>query len=149
ERAGFSTGGPGPQEEASCGALRPLGLGFPQGKKTKTGEGLMDSNLKGAKPVMPELAKLDATAQAELVAKGELTALDLVEAGISRIEQVNGQVNAVVATFYDKAREAAKGKLPQGPFTGVPNLVKDLDNLKGTSATSGSRFLAQNVSPET
>ncbi|MEQ8379013.1 amidase [Parvibaculum sp.] len=109
----------------------------------------MDSNLKGAKPVLPELAKLDATAQGDLVRKGELTALDLVEAGISRIEQVNGQVNAVVATFYDKAREAAKGKLPQGPFTGVPNLVKDLDNLKGTSATSGSRFLAQNVSPET
>ena len=109
----------------------------------------MDSNLKGGKPVLPELAKLDATAQAELVRKGELTALDLVEAGISRIEQVNGQVNAVVATFYDKAREAAKGKLPDGPFAGVPNLVKDLDNLKGTSATSGSRFLAQNVSPET
>nr|APC60439.1 Ami [Parvibaculum lavamentivorans] len=110
---------------------------------------MMDSNLKGAKPVMPELAKLDATAQAELVRKGELTALELVEAGISRIEQVNPQVNAVVETFYDRAREAAKGKLPEGPFTGVPNLVKDLDNLKGTRATSGSRFLAQNISPET
>ncbi|MDO9127057.1 MAG: amidase family protein, partial [Parvibaculum sp.] len=109
----------------------------------------MDSNLKGAKPVMPELAKLDATAQAELVRKGELTALELVEAGISRIEQVNPQVNAVVEKFYDRAREAAKGKLPEGPFTGVPNLVKDLDNLKGTRATSGSRFLAQNISPET
>ena len=109
----------------------------------------MDSNLKGGKPVMPELAKLDATAQAALVAKGEVTALELVEAGISRIEQVNPKINAVVGTFYDRAREAAKGKLPQGPFTGVPNLVKDLDNLKGTSATSGSRFLAQNISPET
>ena len=109
----------------------------------------MDSNLKGAKPAMPELAKLDATAQAELVAKGELTASDLVEAAISRIEQVNPKVNAVVSTFYDKAREAAKGELPDGPFKGVPGLVKDLDNLKGTGATSGSRFLAQNVSPET
>ncbi|MFN6943249.1 MAG: amidase, partial [Parvibaculum sp.] len=109
----------------------------------------MDSNLKGGKPIMPELAKLDATAQAALVAKGEVTALELVEAGISRIEQVNPKVNAVVSTFYDRACEAAKGKLPQGPFTGVPNLVKDLDNLKGTLATSGSRFLAQNISPET
>lgn len=109
----------------------------------------MDSNLKGGKPIMPELAKLDATAQAELVAKGDVTALELVEAGISRIEQVNPKVNAVVSTFYDRACEAAKGKLPKGPFTGVPNLVKDLDNLKGTLATSGSRFLAQNISPET
>ncbi|WP_293340427.1 amidase [Parvibaculum sp.] len=105
----------------------------------------------GLRPALaaPELAKLDALAQAELVAKGEMTALDLVNAGIERIEQVNPKVNAVVTEFYDRAREAAKGELPQGPFTGVPNLVKDLDNLAGTRATSGSRLFADNISKET
>src|SRR5690606_26658415 len=96
----------------------------------------------GLRPALaaPELAKMDALAQAELVVKGEMSALDLVNAGIERIEQVNPKVNAVVTEFYDRAREAAKGELPQGPFTGVPNLVKDLDNLAGTRATSGSRL---------
>ncbi|WP_339614353.1 amidase [uncultured Parvibaculum sp.] len=98
---------------------------------------------------MDELAKLDATAQAELVAKGEARPLELVEAAIARIEKVNPQVNAVVTTFYDKAREEAKAGPAKGPFTGVPNLVKDLDNLKGTKATSGCRLLAENISPET
>lgn len=105
----------------------------------------------GLRPALaaPELAKMDALAQAGLVAKGDLTALDLVNAGIERVEQVNGQINAVVTPFYDRARDAAKGDLPQGPFTGVPNLVKDLDNLAGTRATSGSRFFAENISKET
>ncbi|MBO6636382.1 MAG: amidase, partial [Parvibaculum sp.] len=105
----------------------------------------------GLRPALaaPDLAKMDALAQAELVRKGEMTALELVDAGIARIEQVNGEVNAVVTTFYERAREAAKGDLPEGPFTGVPNLVKDLDNLKGTRATSGSRLFAENISKET
>jgi amidase len=105
----------------------------------------------GFRPALaaPDLARLDALAQAGLVAKGELTALDLIDAGIARIEQVNPQVNAVVTTFYDRARGEAKGALPQGPFTGVPNLVKDLDNLEGTRATSGSRLFADNISKET
>ncbi len=105
----------------------------------------------GLRPALaaPELAKMDALAQAELVRNGEMTALELVEAGIGRIEQVNGEVNAVVTKFYERAREAAKGDLPEGPFTGVPNLVKDLDNLEGTRATSGSRLFAENISKET
>ena len=104
----------------------------------------------GLRPALAasELAKMDALAQAELVRNGEMTALDLVEAGIERVEQVNGQVNAVVTKFYDRAREAAQGELPHGPFTGVPNLVKDLDNLAGTRATSGSRLFAENISKE-
>ena len=110
----------------------------------------MDKGLKTkAEGAMPELAKLDATAQAGLVAKGEVSALELVEAAIDRIEQVNPQVNAVVSTFYDRAQELAKAGPAKGPFSGVPSLVKDLDNLKGTQATSGARFLAKNVSVET
>ncbi|MGH7897411.1 MAG: amidase, partial [Candidatus Binatia bacterium] len=73
-----------------------------------------------------ELAALDATAQAELVRRGELRAIELVEAAIARIERVNPELNAVVTPMFDLAREAARGALPDGPFTGVPFLLKDL-----------------------
>jgi len=76
--------------------------------------------------VNPELAGLDATAQAELVRSGEATPLELVEAAIERIEALNPQLNAVIHELYAEAREAATGDLPDGPFRGVPFLLKDL-----------------------
>ena len=69
---------------------------------------------------------LDATAQADLVRKGELTPKDLVEAAIARIEAVNPQLDAVLRTRFDQARADAAGDLPDGPFRGVPMLLKDL-----------------------
>ena len=50
---------------------------------------------------------MDATAQAELVAAGELTALELAEAAIERIEALDGPINAVVMRWFDHARELA------------------------------------------
>ncbi|HSE36377.1 MAG TPA: amidase family protein, partial [Blastocatellia bacterium] len=73
-----------------------------------------------------ELAGLDATAQAELVRKREVKPIELIDAAIERIERINPQINAVVTPMYDQARAAANGKLPDGPFTGVPFLLKDL-----------------------
>src|SRR3954465_4097772 len=73
-----------------------------------------------------DLARLDATAQAELVRKGEASPLELVDAAIERIEAANGEVNAVIHKLYDEGREAAAGDLPEGPFKGVPFLLKDL-----------------------
>jgi amidase len=73
-----------------------------------------------------ELARLDATAQAELVRKGEASPLELVDAAIERIEAANGEINAVIHKLYDEGREAAAGELPDGPFRGVPFLLKDL-----------------------
>src|SRR6476660_6843336 len=72
-----------------------------------------------------ELAFLDATAQAELVRRGEVTPAELVDAAIDRIEAVNPQLNAVIIPLYDKARAVAAGPLPDGPFRGVPFLLKD------------------------
>jgi amidase len=69
---------------------------------------------------------LDATAQADLVRRGELTATDLVEAAICRIEAVNPQLDAVLRTRFDQARTEAAGVLPDGPFRGVPILLKDI-----------------------
>ena len=94
-------------------------------------------------------AHLDAMAQAELVRKKEVTSLELVEAAIGRIEAVNGKVNAVVYEAFDMARAAAKGKLPDSPLSGVPYLIKDLDDVKGMRQTSGSRLFAEHMSDKT
>jgi amidase len=96
---------------------------------------------------LDELTWLDATAQAELVRKKEVTPLDLVEAAIARIEHLNPKLNAVVTPMFDLAREAAQGELPDGPFRGVPFLLKDiLGAYAGVTMTLGSRLL-QNYVP--
>ncbi len=69
---------------------------------------------------------MDATAMAELVGSGEASPSELVEAAIERVEQVNGELNAVIHPLFDEAREAARGEIPDGPFKGVPFLLKDL-----------------------
>ncbi len=92
---------------------------------------------------------LDATAQAELVAKGEVTALELTEAAIERIEASDESLNAVVIRWFDHARDVAQGDLPDGPFTGVPFLLKDLwSHYEGQVLTNGNQALkaAQPVS---
>jgi amidase len=73
-----------------------------------------------------EATWLDATAQADLVRRGEVSPKELVEAAISRIEAVNPQLDAVIRTRFDAARQEAEGDLPDGPFRGVPMLFKDL-----------------------
>ncbi|MGH9102939.1 MAG: amidase [Acidimicrobiales bacterium] len=76
---------------------------------------------------MDELALLDATAQAKLVRDGLATPAELVEAAIGRIEALNPVLNAVITSLYDKALAcAASPGLPDGPFRGVPFLLKDL-----------------------
>ena len=72
-----------------------------------------------------EYAFLDATAQADLVRTGDVTPAELVDAAIERIETVNPRLNAVIIPLYDKARAAASGGLVDGPFRGVPFLLKD------------------------
>jgi amidase len=69
---------------------------------------------------------LDATAQAELVRRGDISPKELVEAAIARVEAVNPHLDAVIRTRFDRARAEAAGDLPDGPFRGVPMLLKDL-----------------------
>ena len=73
-----------------------------------------------------EATWLDATAQADLVRRGEVSPKELVEAAIARIEAVNPKLDAVIRTRFDAARREADGDLPDGPFRGVPILFKDL-----------------------
>jgi amidase len=83
--------------------------------------------------------------QAELVRSGQVSSLELVEAAIARIEKINPMLNAVVHKLYDEGRAAAKGPLPDGPFTGVPYLIKDLSELEGAPLTYGSKLFEHNV----
>ena len=73
-----------------------------------------------------DLARMDATAQAELVSSGEASPVELLDAAIERMEKVNPEINAVIHDLSDDARAAAAGDLPDGPFKGVPFLLKDL-----------------------
>ena len=91
----------------------------------------------------------DGVGLGQMVAKGEVTPLELVDAAIERIERHNGALNAVVHTAYDEARERAKGPLPDGPFKGVPFLIKDLGMpVAGWPRTSGSKFARHIVDTE-
>ena len=75
-----------------------------------------------------ELSNLDATAQAALVASGEISALELVDAAIDRIERLNPALNCVIFPRYERARaEAASVRgSASAPFAGAPFLMKDL-----------------------
>jgi amidase len=81
---------------------------------------------------------LDATAQAELVRRGEVSPGELADAAIARIEQLSPRLGAVVSTRFEQARREAAGELPQGPFRGVPILFKDLGcTVQGEPASFG------------
>ena len=89
----------------------------------------------------------DGLGLAELVGKGEVSPSELVEESIARIERHNPKLNAVIYKAFDEARTAAKGKLSDGPFRGVPFLIKDIDlPVKGWPMTNGSAYLRNNVS---
>jgi amidase len=94
------------------------------------------------------LDEQDAVGLASLVAGGQVTARELAEASIARIEARNGTLNAVVADRFEAALgEADAG--PTGPLAGVPFLVKDLGcDVAGLPSTRGSRLWADNVATE-
>jgi amidase len=84
---------------------------------------------------------MDATAQAELVRSGEASPAELVDAAIERIEDLNPELNAVIHPLFEKAREAAASELPDGPFRGVPFVLKDLGpHSEGDPFHEGTKF---------
>lgn len=91
---------------------------------------------------MTDTTWLDATASAELVRSGQASPAELVEDAIARIERVNPQLNAVVRDRFEPARKEAAGELPDGPFRGVPMLLKDLGcHVAGEQTNYGTSFL--------
>ena len=91
----------------------------------------------------------DALGLADLVRRRKVTPTELLEAAIERVEARNPAVNAVVMKLYDLARRTIADGLPDGPFAGVPYLLKDLTaSLAGVPMARGSRFFA-NTPPAT
>ncbi|MDE3086884.1 MAG: amidase [Acidobacteriota bacterium] len=78
---------------------------------------------------------MDATAQAAAVRSGDVSPAELTEESLARIDRLDPELHAVVHRLDDKARAAARGPLPDGPFRGVPILVKDL-----TAHSAGDPF---------
>jgi amidase len=97
-----------------------------------------------------ELAELDLVAQGDLIRRGEVTPLELVEAAITRIDSTDPLLNAIVARTYEDARERARlmadrspdanGAEHRSPVAGTPFLIKDLGaQMAGVPETAGCR----------
>ena len=96
--------------------------------------------------VLAEYERYDGLGLAELVRKREVTAAEVLEETIARIEARNPAVNAVITKMYDEARKAIASGLPDGPFTGVPYLLKDIGVLyTGVVTANGSALFANDV----
>src|SRR5690348_1642347 len=96
-----------------------------------------------------EYADYDGLGLAHLVRRGEVSPVELLEEAITRAEKHNGVLNAIVYKAYDEARKSAKSKLADGPFKGVPFLIKDIGmGVEGWPMTNGSALLQGYISPE-
>ena len=73
-----------------------------------------------------ELSKLDTIGLASKIREGEISPTEAVQASIDRIEALDGELNAVVTRRFERALDDAEGEIPDGPFRGVPFLLKDL-----------------------
>ena len=93
-----------------------------------------------------EYNRHDAVGLAALVATREVTAAEVLQESMARIEAAERPLNGVVTTCFDDAHRNVGALLPTGPLTGVPYLVKDLNTwVRGMPATNGSRALANFV----
>lgn len=92
-----------------------------------------------------DLWRLDATGQAELVRRGEVTPEELIDAAVARIERLNPLINAVIALFPEVARRHARDRRgAREPFFGVPILLKDaVQELAGTPYALGTPVLRE------
>lgn len=90
-----------------------------------------------------EYDRYDALGLAELVRRREVAPDELLDAAVERVEARNPAVNAVIMKLDDFGRKAIADGLPDGPFRGVPYLLKDLTaSLAGVRMTRGSKFFA-------
>jgi amidase len=96
-----------------------------------------------------EYGNYDAMGLADLVRKKQVSAGELLDEAITRTAKVDPQINAVVVKHYDYAERQIDKGLPDGPFTGVPFLLKDLDILQGTRTTFGASIYQDDVADQT
>jgi amidase len=92
-----------------------------------------------------EYGSYDGIGLADLVRTKQVSAGELLDEAITRTAKVDPRINAVVVKHYDYARRQIDRGLPDGPFTGVPFLLKDLEMLAGTQTTSGCSVYNDNI----
>ena len=97
-----------------------------------------------------ELWRMTACAVVELLRRGAVSPMDLIDAALSRIAAVNPKVNALVTLGADRARGQAKRLMEapieaRGLLCGLPIAVKDLNDVAGLRTTYGSPIYADNV----
>jgi amidase len=96
-----------------------------------------------------EYGSFDALGLAELVRSGQASPTELLDEALARTAQVNPKINAVIHLMEGRAREAIAAGLPEGPFRGVPFLIKDLMTAyAGEPMRNGSRLFKDFVPPE-
>ncbi len=101
-----------------------------------------------SEPPKPKYIEFDGLGLAELVRTKQVTPLELLEDAINQLHAVNPKINAVASTFFDEAKQAIRRGLPEGPFKGVPFLLKDISfPIKGNISSYGSKLFEDRISP--
>ncbi|QRM53279.1 amidase [Sinorhizobium sp. BG8] len=96
---------------------------------------------------MDDLERIDGIALSALIAKGEISAGEVLETTIARVERLNPKLNAVVHEHFDLARQQVASGLPESPLSGVPTLLKNTGfEAEGMILSTGSELLRNNVS---
>jgi amidase len=96
-----------------------------------------------------EYGDYDGVGLADLVRKKQVRARELLDEAIARTAKVDPQINAVVVKHYEYAQRQIDRGIPDGPFAGVPFLLKDLEFLEGTRTTSGANVYEDHVAGHT
>ena len=106
----------------------------------------METARGGMSEIFADYERYDARGLAELVRRRETNAEELLDTALARRAEVNPQINAVVTPMEAEARTQIARGLGDGPFAGVPFLLKDLlSAYAGVPMSSGSTFTKDNV----
>ena len=74
---------------------------------------------------LSEYASFDAVGLAELIKSGQVSTQEIRDCALRAVDAVNGEINAVIETYRDPA-PVSPDPAPDGPFAGVPFLIKDV-----------------------
>lgn len=115
--------------------------------RADSGESSLDTGVPGRlSGLAAEYDQHDGLGLAALVAKRQVSPLELLHAVRQRLEAINPKLNAVAHLFFEKAEAQIKQGLPAGPFKGVPFVLKDLgQQMAGTVTSYGSRVFKDNT----
>lgn len=92
--------------------------------------------------------RYDAMGLAQLIKNKDVSPTELLQTAIAQAEQENPNINAIITKLYDYGQQQIDQGLPDGPFSGVPFLLKDLlGSLEGTPMSNGSAAYKGSISP--